>query len=1031
MSTKKVSEVEDPEQYLLFPETRKNAKVLPTKINRVEKLKWKRNIPCKGCEKTFNFKDIKHTTLTEKEAITEARRCLKCADAPCIKGCPTSIDIKAFIQSISTRNFYGAAKTILSDNPVGLSCGMVCPVSNLCQGNCNLTNEEPINISGLQDFALQAFRKMQIPQIRDPKIDFENLPKSYSTKIACLGCGPSSISTATYLARLGYKDITVFEKNSYPGGISSSEIPSFRLPFEAVKWEVSLMEDLGVKVQYNTELGKNGFTVEKLKEDGYNAVFVGIGLPEPHSIPAFDGLTVENGFYSSKTFLPIVSMASKTKMVENIPKLPNLGRHTLVLGAGDTSIDCALSAFRCGSKRVSLCFRKSTDDMKAVEDELQSAREEGVELQSYITLKNINLEKGKIVSCTFYRCDKDEEGKYYTDKTQEVTIKCDSVISAFGSKLANKELQNSLLPLQFNERRQAQINEDTLQSNDAKWIFVGGDLAGGKMTVEAANDGKTAAWSMHCYIQQQNGNEEIAKQKPELPKFYTEVDLVDLSTTVCGIKFENPYGLASAPCCTSSALIRRSFEAGWGYAVPKTFTLDKDIVNNVSPRISSEHDHNYGTNQSGFLNIELISDKSGHYWLKAIKELKEDFPEKVIIASIAAPCIKEDWELLAKKCEEAGSDGLELNLSCPHGMKDRGMGTALGVNPKLVTQVCKWVKGACNIPVFAKLTPNISDIRVIAEAAVEGGADGVTTTNTLLSMINVESNGTSWPSVGKKEHKTTYGGLSGNYIKPLALRMISQIKKKFPELPILGLGGIESAEHTMKFLNAGSNVVQVGSAIMNSDYTIVDDMITGLQCLLYMKSRPDLREWEYQTPRLRPYLPKEQIYKKSTPLFGEFLSEKNEKEQKKLSREKIAKESFELIKAPKQDRKVPSLKDMVGIANEKVSTWSGLSHKTSDHVVALIADEENCINCGKCYMTCPYDAIDFDEKTHIPLVNENCSGCGICQSVCPIVDCISFVTREIPYIVKHGLPEEIQLKQIEKYNQGEREEDRKGVVGKL
>ncbi|KAJ6252976.1 dihydropyrimidine dehydrogenase [NADP(+)] [Anaeramoeba flamelloides] len=1030
MSIKKVSEPENRDQYKLYPVPRKIGKVLPTSVNRVEKIKWKRNIPCKGCEKSFDFKDIKHTTLTEKEAVKEARRCLKCADAPCTKGCPTSIDIKNFIQCISSRNYYGAAKTILSDNPVGLSCGMVCPISTLCQGNCNLTNEEPINISGLQTFALERFRQMQIPQIMDPKIDPKKLPESYSTKIALVGCGPSSICAATYLARMGYKDITIFEKNSYPGGISSNEIPSFRLPFDAIKWEVSLMEDLGVKVKYNTPLEKNGMTINKLKEDGFKAVFVGIGLPEPHVIPAFEGLTEENGFFTSKEFLPRVSLSSKKGIIENLTELPNLSGHTLVLGAGDTSIDCALSAFRCGAKRVSLCFRKSTDDMRAVEDELLSAREEGVELQPYITLKSINQENGKIVSCTFYRCDKDEEGNYYTDKTQTVTMKCSNVISAFGSNIkSNNELVEALNPITLNNWGLANVDPETLQSKDAEWVFVGGDLAGGKMTVEAANDGKTAAWNIHSYIQQQNGNEEIKKQKPSVPKFYTEVDLVDLSTTVCGIKFENPYGLASAPCCTTSSLIRRSFEAGWGWCVPKTFTLDSDIAFNVSPRIGSENNHNLGPNQEGFVNIELTSDKSCHYWCKAFKELKEDFPEKVIVASIAARCIKEEWQQLAKMCEESGVDGLELNLSCPHGLKDRGMGTALGVNPKLVTQVCKWVKEASKLPLFAKLTPNITDVREIAQAAIEGGADGITMSNTVQSMLNINSNGTSYPSVGKKEHKTAYGGLSGNYIRPIALRMVSSVNKRFPKVPIFGLGGIDSADIAMKFIMAGSNVVQVGSAVMNADYGVIGDYITGLQCLLYMKSRKDLREWEYQGPNLKHYQPKEEIYKKSVPLFGNYLKEKLEKEKPKKEKMRFS-EQLTLSK-PVQDKPIPKLEELVGIANKLVTSWSGLSHKTTDHVVALIANEETCLNCGKCYMTCPYDAIDFNEKTHIPLINEDCTGCGTCITVCPVIDCIKLVTREIPYIVKHGLSKELQLKQIEKYDQGETEEERIGTEGKL
>nr|CAD7202496.1 unnamed protein product [Timema douglasi] len=164
-----------------------------------------------------NFDDVKHTTLSERGALREAARCLKCADAPCQKSCPTQLDIKSFITSIANKNYYGAAKAILSDNPLGLTCGMVCPTSDLCVGGCNLAavEEGPINIGGLQHFAVEVFKQMRIPQIRPPHIK----PIEYPFKLALIGCGPASLSCATFLARLGYLDITIFEKENFIGGL--------------------------------------------------------------------------------------------------------------------------------------------------------------------------------------------------------------------------------------------------------------------------------------------------------------------------------------------------------------------------------------------------------------------------------------------------------------------------------------------------------------------------------------------------------------------------------------------------------------------------------------------------------------------------------------------------------------------------------------------------------------------------------------------------------------------------------------------
>jgi dihydropyrimidine dehydrogenase (NADP+) len=167
---------------------------------------------------------------------------------------------------------------------------------------------------------------------------------------------------------------------------------------------------------------------------------------------------------------------------------------------------------------------------------------------------------------------------------------------------------------------------------------------------------------------------------PALPNFFTPIDLVDISIEFAGIRFPNPFGLASATPCTSADMIRRAFECGWGFAVTKTFSLDKDLVTNVSPRIvkGTTSGPHYGPHQSSFLNIELISEKTAAYWCKSVSELKADFPKHVVIASIMCGFNKDDWTELAQLAEKSGADALELNLSCPHGMGERGMGLACG-----------------------------------------------------------------------------------------------------------------------------------------------------------------------------------------------------------------------------------------------------------------------------------------------------------------------------------------------------------------
>uniref|UniRef100_A0A8D1LIR6 Dihydrothymine dehydrogenase n=1 Tax=Sus scrofa TaxID=9823 RepID=A0A8D1LIR6_PIG len=425
----------------LNPRTQSHAALHSTLAKKLDKKHWKRNPDknCFHCEKLENnFDDIKHTTLGERGALREAMRCLKCADAPCQKSCPTHLDIKSFITSISNKNYYGAAKMIFSDNPLGLTCGMVCPTSDLCVGGCNLyaTEEGSINIGGLQQFASEVFKAMNIPQIRNPCLPSqEKMPEAYSAKIALLGAGPASISCASFLARLGYSDITIFEKQEYVGGLSTSEIPQFRLPYDVVNFEIELMKDLGVKIICGKSLSENEITLNTLKEEGYKAAFIGIGLPEPKTDDIFQGLTQDQGFYTSKDFLPLVAKSSKAGMCACHSPLPSIRGAVIVLGAGDTAFDCATSALRCGARRVFLVFRKGFVNIRAVPEEVELAKEEKCEFLPFLSPRKVIVKGGRIVAVQFVRTEQDETGKWNEDEDQIVHLKADVVISAFGSVL--------------------------------------------------------------------------------------------------------------------------------------------------------------------------------------------------------------------------------------------------------------------------------------------------------------------------------------------------------------------------------------------------------------------------------------------------------------------------------------------------------------------------------------------------------------------------------------------------------------------
>lgn len=1001
----------------LNPKTKEFANSRPSVQTVKDKKHWKRNdehMCGSGCVKDLNrnFLDVKHTTLSERGALREASRCLKCADAPCQKSCPTSIDIKSFITSISNKNYYGAAKAILSDNPLGLTCGMVCPTSDLCVGGCNLyaSEEGPINIGGLQQFAVDIFKSMRIPQIRNPNEEGKSLNEKYSSRIALIGCGPASISCATFLARLGYQDLTIFEKQDFLGGLSSSEIPQYRLPYDAVNFEIQLMKDLGVKIVPNKALttADNGLTVKNLLEqDGYKAIFLGIGLPNPNIDPIFQHLTTNEGFYTSKNFLPSVAKGSKAGMCACKSSLPVLSGNVIVLGAGDTAMDCATSAIRCGATKVFVCFRKGFNQMRAVPEEADVAAEERCEFLPFCSPRQVFVKNGKITSMEFVKTEQNESGEWIEDEEQTIRLKCNYVISAFGSTLNELTVIEALEPLVLDKYNYPIVDLTTMSTSE-NGVFCGGDLAKiASTTVESVNDGKTAAWHIHRYLQ---GDESISLT-PQLPKFYTPIDKVDVSIEICGMKFPNPFGLASAPPVTSGPMIRRSFESGWGFVVTKTFCLEKDIITNVSPRMArgTTSGHVYGPGQGAFINIELISEKTTEYWLRCITELKKDFPDRIIIASIMCSYNEQDWKELAKITEAAGADALELNLSCPHGMGEKGMGLACGQKPDLVLNICKWVRAVIKIPFFAKMTPNITNIVDIARAAQQGGADGVTATNTVSGLMSIRHDGTAWPNVGKTQ-RTTYGGVSGNAIRPIALRAVSAIAHALPGFPILATGGIDSADAGLQFLYAGASALQVCSAVQNQDFTLVEDYITGLQALLYLKSL-GLDGWDGQSPPTPKHQKGKTILVKDLvgsklPVFGPYRHKREELTQNFLKEVDLLDKQFEPepIRPARQPKTaVPRLTDVRGIALDRITDFKQLDPR--EPAVAII-DDDLCVNCGKCYMTCNdsgYQAITFDPITHIPYVTEDCTGCTLCASVCPIIDCITMIPRTSTYEIKRGL----------------------------
>lgn len=296
----------------------------------------------------------------------------------------------------------------------------------------------------------------------------------------------------------------------------------------------------------------------------------------------------------------------------------------------------------------------------------------------------------------------------------------------------------------------------------------------------------------------------------------------DLSVTFCGVKFENPFCLSSSPVGNCYEMCAKAYDAGWAGIVFKTIGFF--VANEVSPRFDILRKE--GTPFVGFKNMEQIAEHPLAENLEAIKRLKQDYPHKVLIASIMGQN-EEEWEALARLVEEAGADMIECNFSCPQ-MTSDAMGSDVGQNPELVRQYCQAVKRGSQLPLLAKMTPNIGDMNEIAIVAMAAGADGISTINTLKSISNLDLNlKIGMPIVNGK---SSISGYSGKAVKPVALRFIQEMRTspKLLNVPISGMGGIETWEDAAEFILLGCATVQVTTAIMQFGYRIVEDMISGL-----------------------------------------------------------------------------------------------------------------------------------------------------------------------------------------------------------
>ena len=393
----------------------------------------------------------------------------------------------------------------------------------------------------------------------------------------------------------------------------------------------------------------------------------------------------------------------------------------------------------------------------------------------------------------------------------------------------------------------------------------------------------------------------------------------DLSIEFLGVKCENPFFLSSSPVGNCYEMCAKAFEVGWGGVVFKTIGFFKP--KEVSPRFTNLRKE--ATSFVGFKNMEQIAEHSLDENLEALKMLKKNYPTKVIVASIMGQNEKE-WEELSKLVTEAGSDIIECNFSCPQ-MTSHDMGSDVGQNPELVKRYCEAVRRGTNLPILAKMTPNIEDMTIPAIASLEGGANGIATINTIKSITAIDLDKmTALPIINGK---SAVSGYSGKAVKPIALRFIYELRKnkKLKNTSISGIGGIETFEDALEFILLGSSNLQVTTSVMQYGYRIVEDMISGLSYYMDEKGFDKLEDMVGLA--VKNIIPTEELDRSYT-IYPKFNEEK-----------------------------------CVGCGRCYISCYDG-AHQAIDWDKKNrkpILNKDKCVGCHLCSNVCPVECVSLGE----------------------------------------------------------------------
>jgi dihydropyrimidine dehydrogenase (NAD+) subunit PreA len=825
-------------------------------------------------------------------ALEEAWRCLQCADPPCQKGCPARVEVKTFIRKIRCGDLRGAALVIRRNNILGASCARVCAQAEQCQAECTRARlDRAVDIRALQRFVTdwELEKGILLP---------EPAPAT-GKKVAVVGAGPAGLATAAELCRLGHR-VTVFEKTARPGGMLVQGIPQARLAETVVGKEVAALEKAGVNFVREREIKSRSDL------DGFDAVVVAVGMYRPVrlEIPGED--------------LPGVQPALEFLAWRLRGEKPGVGERVVVVGGGNTAMDAASEAVRLGAREVSVLYRRSENEMPAWPEEVARARRLGVNIRPLSQPLEFMASGGRLsaVKCTLCTLGPEDEsgrrkpvplpGAYFVLPAERVLIAAGESLDEELARGLGLRVEGGRLVLDEAGRARAEPG-----------VFAAGDLTGSRRTVvDAVGAGYRAARQVHEYLMGRNA---------AIVPFVVKPARVDLAVDFLGVRFSNPFVLAAAPPTDDLEMVRSGLAAGWAGAVLKTTAIEGEPVELKYPMMQGYQ--LWGRRVAGLGNIDLISEHHIDVVEERVRQLKREFPDRVIIGSIMGSK-KEDWQQLVRRLEEAGVDMIECSFSCPQGTlggEGSFAGQMLGQNVELTRQVTSWIKQAARrVPVVIKITPQVADIRAVARAVAEGGADGICASNTIPSLMGLDLE--SLRPLPTVQGRTSFAGLSGPVILPITLRNLALVAEA-SGLPVTGTGGPFDWRDAVQMMLVGATTVQFCTAVMTFGYEIIEDLTSGLQWYL-------------------------------------------------------------------QEKGLHSPAELVGRSLPYITTHDRL---VGGRKVRSRLDQERCIGCGRCFVTCRdggHRAIEFSAGRQPRVDDERCVGCGMCLAVCPVSDCISLV--EIP-----------------------------------